>query len=468
MDITLTLTDRFHDRLEEHLFPGDGREAAAILLCGRRAGKERHRLLAREVHPIPHEACSERTPVRVTWPTDLIAPLLDRAEAEGWTVVKVHSHPGGCAAFSETDDAGDARLMPAIRDWIDGDFLHVSAIMLPGGRMFGRALLDDGRYVPLSHINIVGDDLYFWHTEPARAVPEFATSHAQAFGEGTFDRLSHLSIAVVGCSGTGSPVVEQLARLGVGELVLVDDDVIEERNINRILNATMDDVRAGRFKVDMLADAVRRMGIGTRVRPIPTSLWEPEAVRAVAGCHAVFGCMDTVDGRYLLNTLATFYLLPYIDIGVRLIAVPDGPRRGEIVEVCGSVHTLKPGGSSLLSRGLFDLKAVRDAGLVRTDPEAHAQQVKDGYIDGVAVRRPAIISLNMQLAALAANEFLARLHPFREEPNSAYDHVEVSLASMEMFWERHTDPCAILAGDVGKGDRRLLLDMPELSEAERP
>ena len=47
-----------------------------------------------------------------------------------------------------------------------------------------------------------------------------------------------MSIAVVGCSGTGSPVIEQLARLGVGRLVLVDPDRVEEKNLNRIVNAT--------------------------------------------------------------------------------------------------------------------------------------------------------------------------------------------------------------------------------------
>lgn len=51
--------------------------------------------------------------------------------------------------------------------------------------------------------------------------------------------MRRLSIAIIGCSGTGSPVVEQCMRLGAGELVLVDDDRIEDRNINRILNSTM-------------------------------------------------------------------------------------------------------------------------------------------------------------------------------------------------------------------------------------
>lgn len=51
-----------------------------------------------------------------------------------------------------------------------------------------------------------------------REVPEFARRHAQIFGAGTVDCLRRLRIAVVGCSGTGTPLIEQFVRLGVGYL----------------------------------------------------------------------------------------------------------------------------------------------------------------------------------------------------------------------------------------------------------
>jgi hypothetical protein len=48
-------------------------------------------------------------------------------------------------------------------------------------------------------------------------------------------RLFRSRVAVIGCGGLGGYVVEQLARLGVGTLVLVDPDVFEEHNLNRQL-----------------------------------------------------------------------------------------------------------------------------------------------------------------------------------------------------------------------------------------
>jgi proteasome lid subunit RPN8/RPN11 len=463
--ISLSMTGDQHEHLKQFLFPGDGKEAVAIVLCGRRNGDRRHRLTVRVVEGIPYQACSIRTPIQVTWPPDFIAPLLDRAAAEGLSVVKIHSHPGGYAAFSHTDDKGDKTLLPTIRGWVEADVPHGSAIMLPSGEMFGRVLNPDGSFEPMALINVVGDDLHFWYADSGSVeLPSFVASHAQAFDEGTIKRMRRLSIAVIGCSGTGSPIIEQCMRLGAGEIVLVDDDHVEDRNVNRILNSTMKDARDTRLKVDVLADAIERTDLGTRVIRLAKNLWDPEVIRIVAQCDLVIGCMDTIDGRFLLNTLATYYTLPYLDIGVRLDAVRTGPDQGRIREICGSVHYIQPGGSSLMSRGLFTMAEVAAAGLRRNDPTAHAQQVRDGYIAGVATHRPAVISVNVFAASLAVTELLARLHPFREEPNSSYATTIFSLASMELISEPEGVPCPLLYDRVGIGDATPLLGLLELAE----
>lgn len=460
----LALSGDQHEELRRCLFPGDGKEAAALLLCGRRSGDRRLRLLVREVHGIPYNECTRRTAGLVSWSPEYIAPLLERAAEQRLSVIKVHSHPNGYDAFSRTDDEGDARLLPMIRGWVEAEVPHGSAVMLPDGEMFGRLLQAGGTLAAVDCVSVVDDDLRFWYADAAGTpLPGFVASHAQVFGEGTTERLRRLSIAVVGASGTGSLVVEQLMRLGVGELVLVDDDLAEKRNVNRITNSTMRDAVEMQPKVDVLADAVERIGLGTRVVRVGRNLWTPDAVRCVAQCDVLFGCMDTVDGRFLLNALAAQYTLPCFDIGVRLQAVPDGPDQGRIREVCGTVHYLRPGRSSLMSRGLFSMRDVAAAGLRRNDPDAHREQVQDGYIDGAEARRPAVISVNMFAASLAVSEFLARLHPFREEPNSTWAAVTFSLASMELMPAREEGTCSILANRVGKGDEVPLLGLPEFA-----
>ena len=462
MRIKLRLAQKDHAVLKAHLLPGDGLEAVAVALCGRRRGEANHCLAIRSIEPIPYDECKVRTAERVTWSTRRLIPLLEIAAKRDLAILKIHSHPTGYTDFSSVDDESDEDLFNSVFGWTDSQFPHASAVMLPDGRMFGRAILRDGSFKPLDSILVPGDDIHFWLPAHTARVPSFAQRHAQLFGAGTTQRLREMSVAVVGCSGTGSPVIEQLARLGVGRLVLVDPDRVEEKNLNRILNATREDAYLHKPKVEVMARAIARMGFATEVEIIADDLGTPHAVKAVAECDAVFGCMDGVEGRHILNRLAAHYLLPYFDIGVKLEA--DG--KGGIDECCGAVHYVKPDGSSLQDRRVYTLGQLKAAGLRRTDPAAYREQVRAGYIRGVAEDRPAVISINMQMASLAVNEFLARLHPYRYDDNSETAAVRTSFIQGMEYREREAASSGTFLPHLGKGDVRPLLGMPELSEPE--
>lgn len=456
--VSLTLTRQQYDEVRAHLFPGDGLEAVAFLLCGRHRAAASHRLIVRRVVPVPYDQCS-RAPDRVTWSTQQLPELLNEASKYGYAVVKIHGHDV-FPQFSVWDDKSDEELFPSIEAWLETDLPHASAIMMATGEIFGRYFQYGAEHQPLSKVNVVGDDLVFWRTaEEAGSVPEFGRRIAQSFGRGTYESLRQLKIGVVGISGTGSPVVEQLARNCVGELILVDPDVIEEKNLNRILNSTMIDAQNSVPKVQVAARAIASMGLGTKVRTFNKTLFEPEVVTALADCDVLFGCMDSVDGRHLLNKLATFYSIPYFDLGVKLEA--DG--NGGVDQVCGTVHFLKPGGSSLLSRRVYTMEQVRSAGLARTDPAAYRSLLDEGYIKGINEDRPAVIQLNTLIASLAINELLARLHPYRLDPNEDYNIHRISLSHGIYEHERDGPPCAALTKHVGRGDVNPLLDWPELT-----
>ena len=456
---TLRMTSIHHGQLMEHLFPGDGREAVAIALSSRGRGPTKDALLVLQIERIPYSVC-RREPDYIEWPTEYILPLLESAAERGLGIVKFHSHPGGYPRFSGQDDRSDRALFPFVSNWIVDGGSNSSVVVLPEGRMFGRVVDASGEFHALGSIAVVGDDLQFFYPDAPGAVPEFAKRHAQLFGAGTSALVRKLRVGVVGCSGTGGPVILQLAHLGVGRLVLVDPDRIEVKNLNRIPGATMKDALDRAFKVDVLKRYVEGLALGSEVVAFNTDLGTAEAVRAIAECDIVFGCMDGAEGRHLLNRVASYYLLPYFDLGVRL----DADGRGGVEQVCGTVHYLKPGGSSLLSRGVYTLEEVRAEGLRRTDPEAYREQLRSKYIVGVQEDRPAVISVNMQIASMAVNEMLARIHPFRDEPNGRYAASRLSLKHGEMFSEPDGSPCPLLTRYTGRGDVSPLLDRPDLSE----
>jgi len=458
MKFTLRLTQHHHGVLCTHLFPGDGKEAVALLLCGRRAGAEHHVLTVHKIVPIPHEVC-DRHIDRVTWPTEIVDALISDAYGRGLAIVKIHSHTADYRRFSVTDDASDQALFTSIASLLADSLPHASLIMLPDGEIFGRVLGDDGKIIaPLVSVMVVGDDIRIW-TERRLSQGSFALRHAQAFGNGTTDMLRSMSVAIVGCSGTGSFVVEQLARLGVGRLVLVDPDVAEEKNLNRIVNSGKEDAYLARPKVHVLATAIARMGLDQEVIPLQKTLLTPEAVKAVAECDVAFGCMDGVEGRHVLNRIASFYLMPYFDVGVRLDA--DGV--GGIESIAGAVHYVQPGGSSLLSREVYNMARVDAESMRRTNPEMYRRLIREGYLRGVDEARPAVVGVNAFFASLAVNEFLARLHPYRNAQNKNYAYVAVNLSEMQFYTEPEGAPCPLLEKHVGKGDVVPLLERASLS-----
>lgn len=458
MKYTLRMTQSQHEILRSHLFPGDGKEAVALLLCGRRSGKSRHALSVKKVVTIPYDVCDRRAD-SVTWPTAFVDPLLGEAYGRGYAIVKIHCHGLNYRRFSEVDDKSDKALYAAITSILGDDLPHASAIMLPNGEIFGRILGDEGKVIAqLASVMVVGNDIHLW-TERRLSAGSSAMRHAQAFGNGTTELLRSLSVAIVGCSGTGSIVAEQLARLGVGRLVLVDPDLVEEKNLNRILNSGKEDAYLQRPKVHVVASAIARMGLDEEVLAIQNDLASADAVRAVAECDIVFGCMDGVEGRHLLNRLATFYSIPYFDVGVRLDADGDGG----IDRIAGAVHYLQPGGSSLLSREVYSLARLEAEGMRRTDPELYRRLVREGYLRGVDEERPAVISVNTFFASMVVNEFLARLHPYRNSDNGGYAYVGVNLSEMQFYYETDGTPCQLLERHVGKGDVTPLLERASLS-----
>ena len=235
----------------------------ALLLCGRRQGSDRHIFTTRKVVPIPHESCAVRQEDRVTWSTDLVDELIKEAFGKEQAIVKIHSHPGNFRKFSSLDDSSDRAFFGSIENLLGDGLCHASLVMLPSGEIFGRVIAENGAIGDgISSVLMVGDNLNIW-TEGGRTGRDgFTLRQAQAFGQGTTSKLRSLAVAVVGCSGTGSIVAEQLARLGVGKLVLVDPDIVEEKNLNRILNTGKEDAYLKRSKVHAIAWAIARMGFG--------------------------------------------------------------------------------------------------------------------------------------------------------------------------------------------------------------
>lgn len=465
MRYQLSFSGLHYDQIRNHLFPGDNLEAVSVAVCGRLKNQGVHKLLVHEVVHIPYSEC-HRMPDFISWQTERIIPLIEKASKNDWAIIKIHSHPGGYEQFSSLDDDSDIRLFSSIFGWTDSDFTHGSCVMLPDGRIFGRVFFPNLETDTISRISVAGDEICIWdYSIEFNNELEIGKRTIQAFGERTYSLLKKLKIGVVGCSGTGSPVIEQLVRLGVGKLILIDPDKVELKNLNRILNTKRTDANNHRLKVNVLKEAIVNFDLGTNVGVYSDNIYDNiTCLRELAECDILVGTVDSVDGRDLINRICTYYNIPYFDVGLKLEA--DG--KGGILKIVGTVHYIQPGKSSLISRGLYDSEDLKAAGLYRTSPEQFPELVKNSYIKNINVNRPAVISINMMIASYAVNEFLNRLHPYKVDPCRDFAQTTIDLTE-GCFIHRSEDLLKddeFLKSKVGLGDRRIFLDMVELSNLE--
>lgn len=459
----LSISDFHYNQIKAHLFPGDGKEAVAVAVCGKYQHKDKTRLLVKDIFLVPYSECPVRSAGCVKWDVQCILPLLAKAGVEALSVLYIHSHPTGYSEFSSIDDDNDLQLFDTFYGFAE-EGPHASAIMLPDGRIFGRVWVwgTDNKFNPIRCVKLVGDDVRFWFNDDEKRLENSDFSHRtiQTFGQGTVDLLHRLKVGVVGASGTGAPLIEQLYRNGVGTIVLVDPDRVEVKNLNRIVNATRRDAEKKRYKTTVLKQAIVKAGLGTEVIDIHKNLYDGiSVIRALADCDFIFGCLDSIDGRHLLNHLGSFYLIPYIDMGVRLES--DG--KGGIDSVFFMVQYLKPFGSSFLTRGLYNNEELRAAGMLRSAPEEYKRMKRMGYIADIPLDNPAVISFDMQAATFAMNDFLARIHPYRYDPNGQYAIMRFNVTGCYMLFEEdgQYEQDKYLARFAGRGDMNPMLNMPE-------
>ncbi|MEH6476590.1 MAG: ThiF family adenylyltransferase [Sneathiella sp.] len=428
LELTLAISLQDHETLERHLFPGDGLEAAAMLICGR-AGTLRERLCVRSVIKVPYQECPERTPVRLVWPGSYLERAIDAADEIGGSVILIHSHPGGFFGFSEMDNLSDAQTIPSLRyGSTDETIDHGSAIMIPGGSIKARLFKPCGAAYSIDRIFSIGDDIK-GISKPDATVP-------LPFSSQMTDSLKGYSACVVGASGTGSIVIENLCRRGIGKLVIIDYDIMKSKNLNRILNSTTMDAQFGLHKTKMLKAAIVKYRPDIEIVTIEAAVETEEAIIAASGCDVIFSCVDTMEARHYCDLMVRAFIIPLIDVGVTIPTRQQENKDVKIADVCGRIDYVRPDGPSLTDRGVVTPEGLYAEYLSRVDPSAFESQLEEGYLKGFAEEAPSVLTLNMMGASLAVEEWMARVFPYRHDANSAHDRLFFSLAGCEFEYEK--------------------------------
>lgn len=425
-------------------------ESGAVLLV-RTVPTQRNdlRLLATELVLVPDEAYETRERSELVVTSDGYVPALRIAEDSEAVAIWLHTHPGAGASPRPSckDDRVDEQLADLFRLRTGSE--HYGALIVAQDRRqlrFTGYLESSDDRIRIDRMLSVGPRFALaWndyeHHEPITGLFD---RNIRAFGGGVQHVLNDLKVAIIGCGGTGSSVAEQLVRLGVRDVLLVDPDELSDSNITRVYGSTPADV--GRLKVDVLADHLRRIAPDSDIRTAKGMLTSEPVARGVVGVDIVFGCTDDNAGRLVLSRMATYLLLPVIDCGVLVSSDSEDRLSG----IDGRVTLLYPGAACLVCRNRIDLDRARTEMLT---PEERVRRVDEGYAPALGNAEPAVVAFTTLVAAAAVSELLERLVGYGPDdvPSEILLRVHDREVSTNQQAPREKHYCHLASGKLGRG-----------------
>jgi len=353
---------------------------------------------------------------------------VERAKSRGGGLIRIHTQPGGVRE-SPIDTDSAARVYKEDRDRLPVSAPWGAAITNDAGewtmRVYEDARHDDDPIVTHADcVRIVGPTVNgrALSIQPTGRTAQRSAdlsvddneqdSTIQLWGEADQATLADLRVGIVGCGGVGSILSEHLARLGVGELVFVDFDRLEEANFNRAQGARRIDVRQERLKTEVAERVARRSATtkdfqtyivdGSVVDDDP----EYAAIPALLDCDVILSGVDAARPRQVLGAVARAHCIPVIDGGSLLHADNEG-----VLEQEAKVETAVagPGWPCFSCQRVWTQK---DVDYEAENPEFRG---KRGYVpngvdpeeDDDAAREPAVIGVNAMVAGLMQRRLLA-------------------------------------------------------------
>jgi molybdopterin-synthase adenylyltransferase len=424
--------------LQAAVAPRDGHEPVAFGLASHAGTEDRELLLVRRVLPLPEDGYVATLAHGALWQGRAMLPVLNEAMASGLALIMFHMHPHpGPVRLSGDDEASARRLLPMFQNLVP---FRPHASVVFGRECAAGVVLDiTGETIKAVRLRWLGQTIRDFDMAPLPAAASDEIYQNQALltgGAGEF-ALRRARVAVVGLSGGGSHAVQQLAHMGVGEIIGIDGDRAEAAQRSRLIGLSPADAGRCRRKTRVMAQLVRRINPNVLFTPVPFTVPEQPTLDALKASDIIVGCVDNYHARADLQTLAWRYMIPYVDIGLLIRPVDE---TGDIT-IGGDVATLIPGS--------FCKWCIGHLSQAFLDAETGGRP--KSYFKG-ADKQAQVVSMNAVLAGQAVTEVLQLLTGFRPDDGETvirkFDGMEGTLVKYAVKKKAGCENCLALgAGD---------------------
>ena len=326
---------------------------------------------------------------------------------KGCGVCFLHSHPSkGWQGMSGPDVAAEEMLAPRVQG-ITG--LPLLGMTIGNDKAWSARFWlkqSPGKYkrVWCESVRIAGKGFKVWYYDKLLPPPGFGiefTRTVSAWGDSKQADLARLKVGIIGLGSVGSIVAESLMKTGVQHIMMIDFDVVERKNLDRLQGIGKKFI--GTPKVVAMKQILedQQLTKGFFSQPIPFSIIEEQGYRSALDCDVLFSCVDRTWPRYVLNNLSYLNLIPVVDGGIETNAKVD---LSNIDQARWRAHTIGPGRRCLNCLGQYRSEdvALEQSGLLE-DPHYIKDQPKDHFIN----RGENVYAFSLGLAAMEMQQFLS-------------------------------------------------------------
>ena len=464
---SVAMTAATEEALASLLVRDDGQEDVCLATYRPSTGLTRSSALIRAV--VPPGPGDRLVHGNATVTGDYILRTAAVAQEDNCGLVLLHSHPGASQwqPMSGPDRVCEASYANLVRE-ITGLPLVGMTLATEDGTWSARHWdVGVGRAVACTHstnVRVIGDNFAVSWNDAVQSPPQPSPSQnrtVSAWGEQSQADLVRRRVLVVGAGSVGLDVFVRLAASGLCHLTVMDFDVVEDHNLDRLIGAARRDARLRRPKIHVAHREAMEAATASncRIEASDRSICEPDGLRLALDHDLIFSCVDRPWPRAILNSLAYSDLIPVIDGGIAI----DTLDSGEMRNATWRSHVIRPG------RPCMSCNRQLDLGLVAVDRQGLLNDPT--YIqragEGVMPVNPNVAPLSVNVAA----SILAQYVSFSVAPAGLGDPGPLQYALSTHHLEHRDDTasshCSTEAAESAGDHRVCLTGLHEDAERKR-
>lgn len=401
MRYRIKISEKDFLKIRGHFNNNFPKEAAVFMLTGMSVYGNQTDILIRRTIEIEEEDFDIQEQHQLRIAPRAINGLMALCEAGNVGAGFCHSHPDNIP-YSYADTYGENRLSGTARSFCPERVPFTSILFYPNGVVGARVWVENETDpIDVDEIMIVGRSIQkisFNNREKviSSVDPGMFSRQILALGSSGQAAIESTKVGVVGVGGTGSACAEQLVRLGVKDFFLLDGDSLEKSNLTRVYGSFPFDENNPPSKVDAIRDHLLHINPEVDVRVFLSHVQNDNAALNLRDRDIIFLCTDDHWGRAVVNQVCYQYLIPTINMGVRIDS-----RDNRIAAGVVSVDVLRPDKACLWCKKAIDPDRIAAEALPVAERASRGR-----YVQGLDTKAPMVVPFTTLAASMAMTYFL--------------------------------------------------------------